>query len=188
MLFLLKGCILSKPLLSWVQMKKKNHHDVVVLLGFETALCRWWNDRSSAQWFYDTTGMREVKFRLWLWSPAVFGFFPPHRRRMRWEVLELFSPVQLLLLLGFSPFYLNSFLWDGWFFSFSFLRWCYVLQFPPSLWNIPCSFSLSSRGCFPDPLYLFWEVRNTCSHQIKQQSWMDRIDSCLPRSSVVSCN
>lgn len=95
MFFLLKGHILSWPLLACAYVRKKKNHGVVAWLGFETGLCWSCNDQSSALRFYDTTSEWEVSFRLCFWSPPVFTFFPStHQKRMCWEVSGLFSPAQ----------------------------------------------------------------------------------------------
>lgn len=87
---------------TWRRNKKENH-GVVAWLGFETALSWWCNDQSSAQWFYDTTGVSEVRFRLWFWSPAVLVFFLPTQKENECYSYFLLPNPPTSRLLSFLP-------------------------------------------------------------------------------------
>lgn len=117
MFLFLKGHTLSWPLPLWVHVKKKTTtHGVVVWLGFETALCQWCNGQGSAQWFHDKTSVREVRFRSWFWSPAVF--FPLNTGRKCVE--NCYSYFLLPTTPHFRASLLSTWtlLWDWQFFSF----------------------------------------------------------------------
>lgn len=139
----------------WRKKKKKPRCSCLAGLRTSFVLVMQWLKFSPVVLWYNRCERGQVQVTV-LVSCCVWFPLPTRKVNVLRSITAIFScpaPPLPSRLLSFLP---ELSCGIGSFSASCFFGSCCVLQFPPSLWNIPCSFSLFSRGCFPGPLNLVW--------------------------------